>query len=131
MKKSTDVLSNSVERISTAWKVSKYRVFSGPYFSAFGLNTGRYSLRIQSECRKIRTRKTPYLDTFHAAFVNLDRFSPVDHSHLLKKSLTRSFISLRCGYSGFKNLRNIFRIQWNMYHGVFLQKLYLRCPTGF
>ena len=24
----------------TAWKVSKYGVFSGPYFSVFGLNTG-------------------------------------------------------------------------------------------
>ena len=24
------------------------------------------NLRIQSECRKIRTRKTPYLDNFHA-----------------------------------------------------------------
>ena len=35
---------------NTAWKVSKYWVFSGPYFPAFGLNT-------ESECRKIRTRK--------------------------------------------------------------------------
>ena len=39
--------------------MSKYGVFSGPYFPAFGLNTERYevSLRIQSECGKIRTRK--------------------------------------------------------------------------
>ena len=29
----------------TAWKVSKYGVFSGPYFPAFGLNTERYSSR--------------------------------------------------------------------------------------
>ena len=45
--------------ILTVWKVSKYGVFSGPYFPAFGLNTERYevSLRIQSECGKIRTRK--------------------------------------------------------------------------
>ena len=43
----------------TAWKVSRYGVFSGPYFLAFGLNTERYgvSLRIQSECGKIRARK--------------------------------------------------------------------------
>ena len=27
--------------ITTAWKVSKYGVFSGPYFPAFGLNTGK------------------------------------------------------------------------------------------
>ena len=27
---------------NTAWKVSKYGVFSCPYFSIFGLNTGKY-----------------------------------------------------------------------------------------
>ena len=51
----------------TAWKVSKYGVFSVPYFPAFGLNTERYvSLRIQSECGKMRTRITPNTDTFQA-----------------------------------------------------------------
>ena len=36
----------------TAWKVSRYGVFSSTYFPAFGLNTERYfvSLCIQSEC---------------------------------------------------------------------------------
>ena len=49
-------------------KVYKYKVFSSPCFSAFALNTEIYSvdLRKQSECGKIRTRKSPYLDTFHA-----------------------------------------------------------------
>ena len=44
---------------NTAWKVSKYRVFSGMYLTVFVLITGRYSVspRIQSECRKIQTRK--------------------------------------------------------------------------
>ena len=48
-----------VNGTDTAWKVSKYGVFCGPYFPVFGLNTERYevSLRIQSERRKIRTRK--------------------------------------------------------------------------
>ena len=43
----------------TAWKVSKYRVSSGPYFPIFGLNTKIYSvnLLIQSAYRKIETRK--------------------------------------------------------------------------
>ena len=43
----------------TAWKATKYAVFSGPYFPEFRLNTERYgvSLRIQSECGKIQTRK--------------------------------------------------------------------------
>ena len=42
--------------------------YSGPHFSGFGLNTERYSasLRIQSECRKMRTRTTPNTDTFYA-----------------------------------------------------------------
>ena len=48
--------------------MSKYGVFSGPYFSAYGLNEERYgvSLSIQSEYGKIRAIKTPYLETFHA-----------------------------------------------------------------
>ena len=41
---------------STAWKVSKYGVFSSLYFPVFGLNTGKYE-----------PEKTPFLDTFHAA----------------------------------------------------------------
>ena len=38
----------------TAWKLSKYGAFSGPYFSVFELNKGKYG-----------PEKTPYLDTFH------------------------------------------------------------------
>ena len=41
--------------------------YSGPHFHAFGLNTERYSvsLRILSECGKMRTRITPNTDTFY------------------------------------------------------------------
>ena len=46
-----------LEDTITVWKVSKYVVFSGPYFPVFGLNTGLYG-----------QEKTPYLDTFHAAY---------------------------------------------------------------
>ena len=42
----------------TACKLSKYGVFSGPYFPVFGLNTGKYELE-----------KTPHLET-----VNLTSF---------------------------------------------------------
>ena len=50
----------------TVRKVSRYGVFSGPYFPAFGLNTERssVSLRIQSECGKIRTRKNSVFGHF-------------------------------------------------------------------
>ena len=49
-------------------KKVRIRGFSGPYFPTFGLSTERYSvqIRIQSKCRKMRTRKTPKTDTFHA-----------------------------------------------------------------
>ena len=42
------------------------RVFSGTYFPAFGLNTERYgvSLRIQSKCGKIQTRKNSVFGHF-------------------------------------------------------------------
>ena len=59
---------------ATLRKSVRIRSYSGPYFHAFGLNTERYelSLRIPSECEKIRTRITPNTDTFHAvqAFEN-------------------------------------------------------------
>ena len=49
-------------------KSVRIRSFSGPYFPAFGLNRERYgiSLRIQTECGKIRNSKTSNIDTFHA-----------------------------------------------------------------
>ena len=55
----------------TAWKVSQYGVFSGPYFPTFGLNTERYfvSLRIQCEWGKIRTRKNSVLGHFSRSVV--------------------------------------------------------------
>ena len=56
----------------TAWKVSKYGGFSGPYFPAFELNRAGYgvSARIQSECGKYGPEKPLYLDTFHIVFVS-------------------------------------------------------------
>ena len=49
-------------------KSARIRSYSGPYFSAFGLNTERYgaSLRTQSKCGKMWTRITPNMNTFHA-----------------------------------------------------------------
>ena len=46
------------------------RNYSGPHFSAFGLNTERYrlSLRSHSKCGKMRTKITPNTGTFYAVF---------------------------------------------------------------
>ena len=51
------------------------RSFFSPYFRVFELNLERYgvSLRIQSECGKIRTRKTPNTDTFHSGILTYFR----------------------------------------------------------
>ena len=53
------------------------RIFSGPCFPVFGLNTEIYgvNLRIQSKCGKIRTRRTPYLDDFHTVHITFIRSS--------------------------------------------------------
>ena len=49
-------------------KTLRVRSFSGPQFPAFGPNAEIYrvNLRIQSECGKMRKRKTPNTDTFYA-----------------------------------------------------------------
>ena len=69
----------------TAWKVSKYRVFCGSYFSVFGLNTVIYSvnLRIQSGYWKIRTRKNSIFRHFSRS-VRLIKFSLGDTLNYLK-----------------------------------------------
>ena len=45
------------EQINTVWNVSKYGVFSGPHFSVFSPNAGKFG-----------PEKTPYLDTFHVVY---------------------------------------------------------------
>ena len=66
MVRNTLFYSNFKHKLHCAKSV-RIRSFSGPYFAAFRLNKERYqvSLRIQSECGKIRTRKTPNTDPFY------------------------------------------------------------------
>ena len=49
---------------ATAWKVSKYGAFCDSYFPVFRLNTKIVNIRIQSEYRKIRTRKNSVFGHF-------------------------------------------------------------------
>ena len=67
------------------------RSYSGLYFPAFGLNTNRYwlntkrysvSLRIQSECGKIRTRINPNTDTFYAVYDKRKCIGSIDKSNM-------------------------------------------------
>ena len=61
----------SRKHVSHCVKSVRIWSFSGPHFSTFGLNTERsgVSLPIQSKCMKIRVRKTPNTETFHAVSV--------------------------------------------------------------
>ena len=54
---------------ATAWKVPNYRVFSSPYFPAFGLNTERYLSIFSLNAGKYRPENTPYLDTSFQAIL--------------------------------------------------------------
>ena len=68
-------------------KIANIRSFPGPYFPAFGLNKETYSvsLRIQSLCGKIRTRKTPNMDTSHIVLLSsIFRLFPRRGPSLLK-----------------------------------------------
>ena len=51
---------------NTAWNVSKYGVFTGPYFPACRLNTKRCGV-FSPNAGKYGLEKTLYLKTFHAA----------------------------------------------------------------
>ena len=53
-------------KTNTAWKVSKYGVFSGPYFLVFGLNTEIYGVNLFRTQKNTDQKKLPYLDNFHA-----------------------------------------------------------------
>ena len=52
----------------TAWKESKYGVFSGLYFPVFELNTEIYGVN-SPNTGKYRPQKTQYSDTFHTVYI--------------------------------------------------------------
>ena len=87
-------------KVQALHKKCLIRVFSWLYFPAFELNTERYgiSLRIQSKCGKIRTKKTPNMDTFHAAVSTLHSFIKLIRSHRMK---------IFCEKDGIKTLQNL------------------------
>ena len=68
---------------------------------AFGLNTERYSvsLRIQSECRKMRTRIFSYTDTFHAVKELKDAKVTFCNIYICtKRFINDNFHELNCYY---------------------------------
>ena len=92
----------------TVWKKFKYGVFSGPYFPAHRLDTGKYG-----------PEETPYLDSFHAVNApskKIDRFL----LNLLKITISQfSFTSfvpaaiLICAFNVWPTWQyNIIRFTW-------------------
>ena len=65
-KRTKCILCWGIFRTLSAWKMSKYGVFSASYFPAFGLDTEIYgvNLHIKSKYSKIRTRKNSVFDHF-------------------------------------------------------------------
>ena len=82
--------------IITAWSV-RIRSYSGPDFSAFKLDTKKYSvsLRIQSECGKIWTRITPNTETFYAAKTNSNNLIVPNRTKFSTK-LSHSWVDINC-----------------------------------
>ena len=65
--------------IYTAWKVSKYEFFSGPYFPEFGLNISVFS----PNAGKYGPEKTLYMDTFHTVLLEAFATLPTHINYLL------------------------------------------------
>ena len=61
----------------TPWKVSKYGVFSSPYFPIFGLYTEIYGVSFSPNTEKYGPEKNPYLDTFHAVISSRQKTASV------------------------------------------------------
>ena len=79
--------------------------FSGPFFPGFGLNTVRYSasLHIQSECGKVRARKTPITNTFYAV-----------HTISLLQKKKRIYL---CGY--YSDFTVFYKVIWKIQLAIF------------
>ena len=72
---------------STAGKISKYGVFSGPYFPLFGLNTEIYFSVFSPNTGKYGPEKTPYLDTSYAVKHGINNTSKANSNSNNDKNL--------------------------------------------
>ena len=115
-------------------KSVRIRCFPGPWFPAFVLNEERYgvSLRIQSECREIWTKKIPNTDTFYAVMLNSWNKCKVEM--LVVKHINRLFhwfllywilpISVPCGHLRISN-NKVKQANTESFKGLYLN------PYGF
>ena len=87
-KKPDSIPTSSFDFCIQCVKSVRIRSYSGPYLAAFRLN-------IQSECRKIGTRITPNMDTFHVMIIfQKRRASCVQHlKNICERLFPYSFLS--------------------------------------
>ena len=86
--------------VSTAWKMSKYGVSSGPYFSAFGLNTSISPFFTQCSLQNIfELLLLHYLDIWRNSIWPCRWFASIVSHFSLKGSLN-GYISLRTKVGG-------------------------------
>ena len=95
--------------------MSKYGVFSGPYFPVFGLNTQIYFVIVQSEYKKIGTRKNSVFGYFsRSAFL------------LKNKSRSLSNMSQKSNGGVNKETNNInMKLLWNKEISIHVQQFFL------
>ena len=76
-------------------KIVRIWSLPSPHFPAFGLNTERYSasLRIQSECGKVWTRKKRNTDTLHVVVISIKRKNRIPDTDAIYKELTKEYFS--------------------------------------
>ena len=99
-------------------KSGSIRSCFAPYFSAFGLNMERYGFRIQCQCGKIGTRKTPNTETFQVVLCciiqsTLSTVSPPWRGLLLVSSKfekERDMVFTGSDANSFSQIK--FRIRW-------------------
>ena len=115
-----------------------FRSYSGPYFPAFGLNTKRYSvsLRIRSECGKIRTRITPNTETLRSENENDVKTLKWRYFYVLAKFVKDAFYFAgifqlhKYQLFAFINMRNLRKGQQNRCKlGLLKRLLYDKWPV--
>ena len=74
----------------TAWKVSKYGVFSGPYFPVFGLNTEIYSVWGSKKDKMIEILQLR--DKFQTVMVQCSRFIWITNSSNHRRVWTENLL---------------------------------------
>ena len=79
-------------------KSVRIQSFSAPHFTTFGLNTGIYfvNLRIQSDCGKMRARKTPNMDIFYAVIFIRVREKVIFFKCIMGNYVTENIRECRC-----------------------------------